>query len=231
MRILFFYSHLPQKTINTMEKTEELESDLDKDKEKEKKEEEEPNILEKIIGIPLGVGIVLFLFLSPFMYIFNLYMYHFHQIFYTPCWGIVSHITAFYTLILFLLIISILTYIVKTKILQILFAISTGIPAFVFVANIFDHENLLDDQDITYKSFNYEYIVTEKKDKIISREIRYKDGTTYKGEGMNYYDDEGGYDGWEKHGKGKFYRPNGTYRTETWKDGELVSASKWLPSK
>ena len=35
MRILFFYSHLPQKTINTMEKTEELESDLDKDKEED----------------------------------------------------------------------------------------------------------------------------------------------------------------------------------------------------
>ena len=214
-----------------MEKTEELESDLDKDKEKEKTEEEEPNILVKILAVPLVIIVFLFLFLSPFMYIFNLYMYHFHQIFYTPCWGIVSHITASYTLILFLLIISILTYIVKTKILQILFAISTGIPAFVFVANIFEHENLLYDQGITYKSFNYEYIVTEKKDKIISREIRYKDGTTYKGEGMNYYDDEGGYDGWANHGKGKFYRPDGTYRTETWKDGELVSASKWLPSK
>ncbi len=159
-------------------------------------------------------------------------MYHFHQIFYAPFWGIVSNITAFYTTILLLFLIVILLCIVKTKILQILFAISTGVPAFVFVVNMAgDYEDILNDQGITYKSFNYEYIVTEKKDKIISREIRYKDGTTYKGEGMNYYDDEGGYDGWEKHGKGKFYRPDGTYRTETWKDGELVSASKWLPSK
>ena len=215
-----------------MEKTEELESDLDKDKEEEKKEEEEPNIIVKILAVPLVIIVFLFLFLSPFMYIFNLYMYHFHQIFYTPFWGIVSNITAFYTTILLHFLIVILLCIVKTKILQILFAISTGVPAFVFAVNMAgDYEDILNDQGITYKSFNYEYIVTGKKDEIISREIRYKDGTTYKGEGMNCYGDEGEYYGWEKHGKGKFYRPDGTYRTETWKDGELVSASKWLPSK
>lgn len=212
-----------------MEKTEEV--TLDKEEE-EKTEEEEPNILEKIIGIPLGVGIVLFLFLSPFMYIFNMYMYHYHQIFYTPCWGIVSTITGMYLILFLIFIIAIITVaVIKIKFLQIAFLILTGIPSFIFCIDIMNYENYLDDQGITYKSFTYEYIVTGKKDKIISREIHYKDGTTFKGEGMNHYGDEGEYYGWEKHGKGKFYKLDGTYRTETWKDGELVSLSKWITPK